>query len=170
MTERTDLPGSRPPEPRRSVRADVLERTTRAWAARVAGATWQQAAEISGYSSASTCRRAVAETFGTLPKIERDDLRHLWRERTELVWRQVVRDMTAGVPGATTAAVRVITAAAQLDGLNEPARFSLTPTDNELGQWVASVIEARGGRELPEEGDIFGDIVDAEIVEDDEPT
>ena len=169
MTEPLGLPDSQPPDPRRSVRADVLARTTRAWAARVAGASWAQAAEISGYTDEANCRRAVRGVFGEMPKVERDDMRHLWRERTELVWRQVVRDMTAGVPGATTAAVRVITAATALDGLNEPARFSLTPSDAALGEWVAGVIEARGGTGLPEEADIFGDVVDAEVVEDDEP-
>ena len=57
--------------------------------------------------------------------IDREALRHLWRERLERSWRQCVLDMGDRVPGATTAAVRIATAAITLDELAEPERIDL---------------------------------------------
>lgn len=165
-----ELIGPMPPEPVKRVRADALARAERAWNARVLGASWETAARVAGYSDAANAIRAVRSVYGSLPAIERDEARRLWRDRLEVVYRQAIQDVQDRRPGAVTAIVRLADRAARLDGLDEPARFSLTPSDNELGQWVASVIEARGGREIPGEGDIFGDVVDAEIVENGEAT
>lgn len=157
----------KPPEPR-SVRADMAERAERAWQARVLGATWREAAQVAGYSDASNAVRAVRGVYGELPKVERDDLRHLWRTRLEKVWRQAYADVLERRSGAVTAAVRVAGAAAALDGLDEPTRVALSnPTADEIERWVAEVLALRGTQH-PVEADIFG-VIDAEVVENDPP-
>lgn len=158
--------GAPPPEPVKKVRADALERAERAWNVRVLGASWEQAARVAGYADPSNAIRAVRSVYGSLPEVERSEARRLWRDRMEVLWRQVVQDVHERVPGATTAAVRIADRAARLDGLDEPSRLSITPSDAELQQFVVTVIEARGGAAIPAEDDIFGDIVDAEVVED----
>lgn len=148
------------PEPTRSVRADMADRAERAWVARVLGASWKDAAMVSGYSDGSNCRRAVMSVYGQLPKIDREHLRTLWRERGELLWRQVVKDVHNGVPGAVTAAVRVMQAAARLDGLDEPSRVELSsPSDREIQEWVDMAWIA--SRPQLEEGDIFAETKDS---------
>jgi hypothetical protein len=113
------------PQVQPRVRADALERAERAWSARVAGATWAQAAEIAGYSDDTAANRAVRNVFGTLPQVERDELRRLWRDRLEVLWLQANTDAREQRAGAITAGVRVATAAASLDGLAEPARVGV---------------------------------------------
>lgn len=49
-------------------------------------------------------------------------------KRLELAWREAVVEMTAQRPGATTAAVRIASAAAALDGLNAPVQVDLSVT------------------------------------------
>jgi hypothetical protein len=161
--------GAQPPEPVKKVRADALSRAEKAWNLRVLGGSWEQAARVAGYSDPSNAIRAVRSVYGSLPEVERSEARRLWRDRLEVLWRQVVQDVHERIPGATTAAVRIADRAARLDGLDEPSRLSITPSDGELQRFVSTVIEARGGGEAPDEDDIFGDVVDAEIVEDDEP-
>lgn len=73
--------------------------------------------------------KGVRTAYGTLPRIDRDDLRNLWRSRLEVAWRQVVKDMFDQRPGAVTAAVRVAYAAAALDGLNAPVQVDVSVTD-----------------------------------------
>jgi AraC-like DNA-binding protein len=118
--------GPQPPAPVKRVRADALERASRAWGARVAGATWKEAAEVAGFASASTAQDAVRNAFGGPPVIDREALRHLWRERMERAWRQSVADMAERVPGAVTASVRVATLAVQLDGLAQPVQVDVS--------------------------------------------
>lgn len=145
---------SNTPKTLRSVRADMAERTEKAWMARVAGATWEQAARVAGYSDGSNCRRAVANVYGQLPKVDREDLRRLWRERLERLWRQAVQDASEQRPGAITAAVRIEQAAARLDGLDEPSVVELsTPSQREIEAWVAEMLSHT--RPQLEEGDIF---------------
>ncbi len=156
MPDQKDM---RPPNPTRSVRADMAERAERAWQARVLGATWEQAAVVADYSNGSNCRRAVTSVYGRLPKVEREDLRRLWRDRLEIVWRQVVKDLHDRVPGSSTAAVRIEQAAAKLDGLDEPSRLELsTPTEREIEAWVGEMLALR--QPQLEEADIFADTLD----------
>lgn len=117
--------GPPPPDPVKVVRADALRRADTAWRARVHGATWREAAKMAGYSSDSVAIDGVKAAFGGVPVIDREQLRHLWRERLERAWRQCCADMGERVPGATTAAVRIVTAAAALDGLNEPTKVDV---------------------------------------------
>jgi len=117
--------GPPPPKPVKVVRADALRRADTAWRVRVAGGTWKEAAEAAGYSSDSVAQDGVRNVFGGPPIIDREALRHLWRERLERAWRQCVSDMTERVPGATTASVRIATAAMTLDGLSEPTRVDV---------------------------------------------
>jgi AraC-like DNA-binding protein len=142
---------------RRSGRADAAGRAMRAWSARVAGHTWSEAAELSGFSDASNCLRAVRAYFGTLPAIEREDVRALWRQRHEALWAIALRDAKARRPGALRAGVAVARSAAQLDALDVPAvSVVVSPTAAEFEDTVRRLVEARGGRSSIE-ADIFAD-------------
>ncbi|MGC4112992.1 MAG: hypothetical protein QM747_21750 [Nocardioides sp.] len=137
-----DNPGSaKPPEPTTRRRADVVARSEAVWRARVAGATWSEAAEIGGYANGENAARAVRQTFGVLPEADRAQLRALWRERLEVLWKQVHRDALDRQSGAVTSAVRVAQAAAKLDGLDAPTEILMhEPTQHELSAWVARVV------------------------------
>jgi hypothetical protein len=73
-----------------------------------------------GYANDSNVRNAVVRYYGQVPEPERVDLRRLWRDRLERLWLQCSRDVAEQRPGAVVAAVRVVQAAAALDGLNAP--------------------------------------------------
>ena len=111
------------------MRADALARAEKAWAVRVAGGTWAQAAEVAGFSDAQHAQRAARNVFGDLPVVDREERRDVWRERFEAMWRQGQRDMAEQRAGAVTACVRVATAAVALDGLNEAVRVDVEVTD-----------------------------------------
>ncbi|MDH2442381.1 hypothetical protein QDR37_00310 [Amnibacterium sp. CER49] len=66
----------------------------------MAGATWEQVAKFVGFSDASTAQRAVRNFFGETPQQDREELRHLLRQRGEVLWRQARRDMLESRPGA----------------------------------------------------------------------
>jgi len=111
---------------------------------------------VAGYSSPENAMRGVRTAYGTLPRIDRDDLRNLWRDRLEVAWQLVMRDMADQRPGAVTAAVRIATTAAVLDGLNEPQQVTLrNPSTHELEQWAGVVIAATTPQ--VEEWDIFSE-------------
>jgi hypothetical protein len=122
------LPSQPPPAP--TITGAHLARADRAWMARVTGMTWRQAADVAGYGSPEAAMKGVRTAYGVLPRIDREDLRHLWRDRLEVTWRQAIRDVMEQRPGAVTAAVRVAHAATALDGLNESVRVDLAVTDN----------------------------------------
>lgn len=85
------------------------------------------------------------------------------RDRLEVVGRQAMQDVLDRRPGAVTSYVRVMQAAAALDGLNAPSVIELsTPTDREIEARVAEI--AAHTRPQLEEADIFAD---AEVVEND---
>lgn len=124
---------------RQHYQADAAERATKAWQARVAGATWTQAAAIAGFSDDTAACRAVKRFYGRLPQPTREDLRGLWRERLEALWRQTVKDVAQQRPGAVRSGVAVAQRAAALDGLDEPTRLEVhTPTQEEFMQIVAA--------------------------------
>lgn len=170
MSDDADRLGPEPPEHLPKVRADALERAATAWEVRVRGGTWEAAAAASGYSSAQNAMRSVRSVFGSLPSLEKDEARRLWRDRLEALWRQALADAEATRPGAVTAAVRVAEAASRLDGLAEPQRHSIVPAESEIEAWVALALEASGRAHCigVEEGNIF-DVVDAEVVDDQAP-
>lgn len=144
--------------------ADAAVRAQRAWAARVAGATWQEAAEVSGFTETSNCIRAVRSYFGTLPAPDRDELRLVWRERLEELWRQVRVDAAEQRPGAVRAAVAVAQRAVQLDGLDAPQRVSVeSPDMARIEELLARFAVVMRGD--VQEADVFA--VDAEVVDDD---
>ncbi len=100
--------------------------------------------------------RAVRHVYGSLPEVERGELRALWRERLERLWRQAYRDALDRQPGGVTAAVRIAQAATRLDGLDAPTEVVVhDPTRQELEAWVAHVM--RVSQHGLEEADIFGD-------------
>lgn len=111
----------------------------RAWELRVTGLPWRMVAQQSGYTDEANCRRAVTSRFGRLPEPERVELRALWRDRIERLWRQSVLDVAAQRPGAVTAAVRVTQAACALDGLTEPTRIETRVTE----QFAGILVELR---------------------------
>jgi hypothetical protein len=142
--------------PKQTVRADAAQRAAAAWNARVLGASWEQAAQIAGFSNAPNAHRAVTNAYGQVPEPERDELRRVWRDRLEHSWRQVVRDMAEQRPGATTASVRIAGAAAALDGLNEPTEIRVSPSTAEIEAFVARVRAAEQPQVV--EFDILGEL------------
>ena len=97
-----------------------------AWSARVSGASWAECATIAGYSDAAAACAAVRKWYGSLPTVEHEDQRNLWRTRLEALWAQAMRDVADRQSGAITAAVRVGGLAVQLDGLAAPQKLSLS--------------------------------------------
>lgn len=157
-----------PPTPLKDIRADTLARADRAWRARVLGATWAQCAELAGFSDESGARRAVKRVYGEVPQVEREELRRLWRDRLEVVARQAMQDVLDRRPGAVTSYVRLMQAAARLDGLDEPSRLELsTPSEREIVAWVDAMV-AHNRPQLVE-ADIFADPLDAEVIEASDP-
>lgn len=144
-----------PPEPVRKVRADALAKAETAWRARAAGGTWAEAAQIAGYTDAANCCRAVRQVYDDLPTEQREDMRVLWRERYERLWRQAYADALERRPGAVTAAVRVAQAAVALDGLAAPVAIEMTPSHDEILAWVDAVWKAANPELVLEEDDIF---------------
>jgi AraC-like DNA-binding protein len=152
------LAGTEPPEPVRQRRADAMARADRAWRVRVVGGTWQEAADAAGFANDANAIRAVRDTFGSLPEVDRQELRALWRDRLEALWRQALRDALDRQPGALVAAVRVMQAAARLDGLEAPTQMIVhNPPDAEIEAWVVAMLST-GQPELEEEADILGEI------------
>lgn len=141
---------------RLTVRADAATRAHRAWAARAAGGTWAEVADLCGYASPGNACRAVSAYFGQLPQLDREELRALWRERHELMWRQSQRAVRDDKPGALRAAVAVARSASQLDGLDQPSRVELvTPDAEEFDRVVEVLLLAHRGGAGPEEADVF---------------
>lgn len=153
------LPGAdaEPPIPVRATRADALKRADEAWRLRVSGASWGEVADLVGYTDRNNALRAVRNVYGTLPQIERDELRALWRDRLEWLWRQVAHDVTEQRPGAAVAGVRVAQAATRLDGLDMPSEVVVyTPDESEIDAFVIAATSYL--RPQVEEADIFEDI------------
>ncbi|WP_183093317.1 hypothetical protein [Nocardioides stalactiti] len=113
------------PQPVRKVRADARERAEQVWAMRLGGATWDQCAKTVGLATPQSAMRCVRETYGEVPQIDREELRHLWRERTEVLWRQAMRDVLDRRQGAVIAATKVASLASFLDGLGAPQRVEV---------------------------------------------
>ena len=153
-----------PPEPMRKIRADALGKAETAWKARAAGGTWAEAAQIAGYSDAANACRAVRRLYDTLPDEQREDMRNLWRERYERLFRQAYADVLERRPGAIVAAVRVAQAAVALDGLAAPIEIEVNPSREEIAAWVDAVWTAN--RPQLVEADIFAD---AEVIETSDP-
>lgn len=139
-----------------TARADAAQRAATAWNARVLGATWEQAAQVAGFTDKSNCFRAVRRAYGSVPEPEREEQRRLWRDRIEHLWRQSVKDVAEQRPGAVTAGVRVAGAAAVLDGLNAPTEVVVSPSTAELEAWVERVLALRVP--VVEEFDIIGEL------------
>lgn len=142
------------------VRADADERARKAWAARVAGATWYQVAEVAGYSTPQNAQRGVKRYFGTLPQPDRAMERETWRQRLEWLWQQTQRDVMAQRNGAVRGGVAVAQRAALMLGLDEPTRTEVAVAVRSDVQ-VLAVIRA-GGLPTIEERARWG-ISDAEV-------
>ena len=138
---------------RQRPRADALRRVTQAWQLRIAGVAWDDIAAQVGYSNAQNCIRAVRNYAGTLPEPSTVELRHLWRARLEKLWPIAERDVLAGKPGATRAAVALAQRAAAMDGLDSATRVEVSTDAAELEQIVRQIRVARG--DLPEEADVL---------------
>jgi hypothetical protein len=125
---------------RLTTHADAAQRAQRAWAARVAGATWDQAATAAGYRHKSSCIRGVQRYFDRLPDLEdTPERRRLWRARLEVLWRQTVVDASQQRPGAVRAGVAVAQRAAALDGLDAPTRLEVySPTSQEIAAYISA--------------------------------
>lgn len=120
-----------------SIRAPAAERAQAAWEMRIAGGSWATIARELGYANPENAMRATRTYCGSVPKLTRDDLRETWRARLEKLWLIALSDAHEHRPGAVTAGVRVVSAAAALDGLNEAQKVDLEVTrvwDGLLGE------------------------------------
>lgn len=148
---------------RQQGQADAAQRAQRAWAARVAGGTWEQVASLCGFASATIACRAVRRYFGKLPVLDHEELRDLWRARHETLWRQSQSAIADGETAALRAGVAIARSAAQLDGLDRPTRVEMyRPAADEFLTTVAALRAALTDGE-PQEADIF----DVEPIESD---
>lgn len=153
-----------------STRADADERATKAWRLRVAGGSWEDIAQALGMrGGAPAAHRAVKNYFGTVPQIDREMLRGIARARGEVVWLRALKALEAsnGAPAAVRAAISVLERQARLDGLDAPTKVEVKQPDELEFEQVVRLAAVGAGLALPEEGDPFEDIEDAEIVEDD---
>jgi hypothetical protein len=107
----------------------------------MAGESWAEVAAQLGYANQSNAYRAVRRYFGTVPQPNRDDLRLLWRERHEVLWRIAYADALSRRPGAVRAATALARSAAQLDGLDEATRIAVELAPEEERR-IATIIEA----------------------------
>ncbi len=154
-----------PVEPRKaSMRAGAMKRAAEAWQWRVLGKSWTEVAELVGFSNDANAIRAVRRFYGTLPTPSTDELRAMWRARLEHLWSLAQRDAQAARPGALRAGVAIADRASKLDGLDAPARFEVSAASAELNEIVHVILRAQGV-ELDAEADVFGDVVDAEVID-----
>lgn len=151
---------------RQLTRADALDRAGKAWRLRVSGAPWAEIAATLGYANDANVIRAVRSSFGKLPQPDREELRTMWRERHEVLYRIAATDAEDRRPGAVRSAVAVARSAAQLDGLDAPTKVQISPASEEFER-VMALVMGRGAA-VPVEGDIFEieGVVDAEIVDE----
>lgn len=150
-------------------RADAAERASTAWRMRVAGHGWDDIARTLGMKGgAPAAHRAVSRYFGRVPQPDREMLREVARQRTEMLWLRAAEKVEeAPSPATIRAAVAVLERAAKLDGLDAPSRVEINPDNAEFIALVEAA--ARGmGIAAPVEADIFSAefVEDAEIVED----
>jgi AraC-like DNA-binding protein len=139
-----------------------MQKIADAWAMRIRGATWAEIAAAVGYASPQNAMRAVRRYAGTLPEPSMPELRSLWRERLEYLWPLAARDVEAGKPGATRAAVAIAQRAAAMSGLDAAQKVTIDFNDREvqaqLFQWLNIT---------PDQLEIEGEVIDdADVVED----
>jgi AraC-like DNA-binding protein len=126
------------------VRGDAMQRARRARDLRLLGTTWDDIAAAVGYSDKCHAHRAVQHYLGEVPRLAREQLRDEWRDRLDWLWTQAVQAVLAERPGAVTAAVRVQSSAASLDGLDAPQEVVVhSPTSSELDAWVARMVSVQ---------------------------
>jgi hypothetical protein len=136
---------------------------------RLAGATWDEVAEVVGYPSART---AIVATEKALEKELRTEesqkmMRSLVGKRLERllrsVWTKAINSEHPEHLQAVDRARQLIDRHAKLYGLDAPTEFVVSsPSASELEKWVSTVLkESRPA--LPE-----ADIFDVEVVEDEE--
>jgi hypothetical protein len=141
----------------RTVNAAAQAKAQQAWTLRVAGMPWGRIAEVVGFADDAGAIRAVRRFSGTLPAVEREASRALWRERIELLWVQARQDVDEQRPGAIRAATALAQRAAQLDALDvPPVSVVVSPTASEFESVVQRLVEAHGVRSAVE-ADIFND-------------
>ena len=148
-----------------SKQARAVDKAMRAWSLRVIGLPWEDIAREVGYSTdkyGANAARAVRRVLGSVPSIDVEMRKMLWRDRLELLWRESWSDVQQDRPGAVSAAVRVAQRAALLDGLDaQPSGSPAADVFEMLVRQTAAQLTA--GR--PEEADIFAEVIeDAEEV------
>lgn len=136
---------------------------------RLAGATWEEIALALGYP---TPRQALVATEKALEKqldsdVDREKMRKLAGQRLERllrsVWGKAVDENHPDHLLAATKAREIIDRHAKLFGLDAPTEVVVhSPTQQELESWVLKVVNL--GAPSAEPYDIFGEVVEAEIV------
>lgn len=136
---------------------------------RIAGASWDEVAQVIGYPSARTALVAVERALEKELHTEENQkqMRRLAGQRLERllrgVWTKAINEKHPEHLLAVDKARQIIDRHAKLYGLDAPTEFVVSsPTASELEKWVSTVINET--RPALEEGDIF----DAEIIDDEE--
>lgn len=138
---------------------------------RVAGAEWEEIAQVLGYP---TARAALVATERALERELRaegskDAMRSMAGKRLERllrsVWSKAINENSPEQMVAVTKAREIIAQHTKLYGLDAPTEITVTsPSQDELEKWVAEVTRST----IPqlEEADIF----DAEVLSDETVT
>lgn len=133
---------------------------------RIAGASWDEIAEVIGYPSG---RDALVATERALEKelrdLSKDSMRQMAGRRLERllrgVWPKAIDPDNPEQLPAVGKAREIIADHRKLFGLDAPTEIAVhAPTEQELANWVATVVNV--GRPALEEADIF----DIEAEED----
>lgn len=126
---------------------------------RIAGASWDEIAEVIGYPSG---RDALVATERALEKelrdLSKDSMRQMAGRRLERllrgVWPKAIDPDNPEQLPAVGKAREIIADHRKLFGLDAPTEIAVhAPTEQELANWVATVVNV--GRPALEEADIF---------------
>lgn len=126
---------------------------------RIAGASWDEIAEVIGYPSG---RDALVATERALEKelreLSKDGMRQMAGRRLERllrgVWPKAIDPDNPEQLPAVGKAREIIADHRKLFGLDAPTEIAVhAPTEQELANWVATVVNV--GRPALEEADIF---------------
>lgn len=150
-----------------------VARVKGALAMRMYGATYNDIAEVQGYSSARAAKRAVEAALVAVADHGNKD--HLIAMASARLDKLLVPTMKKALDPkhpeqqtATRMALALIDRHAKLHGLDQPVEVRLkTATSVEIDTWVEKA-RALEQPDLPEEADIEQDIVDAEVVPDED--
>ena len=152
---------------RASKHARAVDRAMRAYGLRVIGLPWEDIAREVGYSPdkyGANAIRAVRRVLGSVPALDMEMRKSLWRDRLELLWQEGWQDVQENRPGAISAATKVAQRAAQLDGLDAQPAYASPAAEvfEQVVRRTAAVLTSG----QPQEADIFAEVIDEPEIEE----